>query len=49
MEMVNWRYFIGACILSCGLLLKAGAPAPAVAIGIGAAAFLNWRKQRSAR
>jgi hypothetical protein len=49
MEMVNWKFFIGACILSCGLLFKVGAPVPAVAVGIGAAAFLNWRKQRSSR
>jgi hypothetical protein len=47
--MVNWKYFIGASILSCGLLFKAGAPVPAVAVGIGAAAFLNWRRQRSSR
>jgi hypothetical protein len=45
--MVNWRFFIGACILSGGLLFKAGAPVPAVAVGIGAAAFVSWRRQRS--
>ena len=29
--MVNWKFFIGGCILSCGLLFKMGAPLPAVA------------------
>ena len=33
--MVNWKFFIGGCILSCGLLFKMGAPLPAVALGIG--------------
>jgi hypothetical protein len=47
--MVNWKFFLGACILSCGLLFKAGAPVPAVALGVGAAAIFNWRKQRSTR
>ncbi len=47
--MVNWRFFVGACILSCGLLFKAGAPAPAVALGVAAAAFLNWHRQRGTR
>jgi len=47
--MVNWKFFLGACILTCGLLFKAGAPVPAVAVGIGAAALLNWEKQRRSR
>ena len=47
--MMDWKYFIGACILSCGLLFKAGAPVPAVAMGIAAAALLNWKKHRSSR
>ena len=46
---MNWKFFIGACILTCGLLFKAGAPLPAMAIGIAAAGFLNWRMQRSSR
>ena len=44
---MNWKYFIGACILSCGLLFKVGAPILAMAMGVAAAAFVNWRKQRS--
>jgi len=47
--MVNWKFFIGGCILSCGLLFKMGAPVSAVALGIGAVALLNWRKQRRSR
>ena len=47
--MNNWKFFIGACILSGGLLLKAGAPIFAVAIGAAGVAFLNWRRQRSTR
>jgi hypothetical protein len=43
---MNWKYFIGACILSGGLLFKAGAPVPAVALGIAAVAYLNWRRQK---
>lgn len=44
---MKWKFFIGACILASGLLLKAGAPLVAVILGIGFAAFLTWRKQRS--
>ena len=42
---MNWKFFIGACILTTGLLIKAGAPLIPVAVGIAAAAFVNWRKQ----
>jgi hypothetical protein len=49
MDMVNWKFFVGACILSCGLLFKAGAPLPAVAVGLAAAGFFNWRRHRSSR
>jgi hypothetical protein len=44
---MTWKYFIGASILAMGLLFKAGAPLIPVAIGIAAAAFVNWRNQRS--
>ena len=46
---MKWKYFIGACILSAGLLFKAGAPLAAVVAGIAAAAFVNWRRQRSSQ
>jgi len=44
---MKWKFFIGACILSVGLLLKAGAPLVPVALGIAGAAFFNWKKLRS--
>jgi hypothetical protein len=44
---MNWKFFIGASILSCGLLFKVGAPVLPVAVGVAAAAYLNWRKHRS--
>src|SRR5262245_918581 len=47
--MNNWKFFIGACILSGGLLLKAGAPAAAVLLGIAGVGLLNWRRQRRTR
>ena len=45
---MNWRYFVGACILATGLLLKAGAPLAPVALGIAGAAWFNWYRQRPA-
>jgi hypothetical protein len=45
MEM-RWKFFVGAAILSAGLLFKFGAPIVAIAAGIAAAAFLQWRTQR---
>jgi hypothetical protein len=44
--VLNWKFFVGASILSCGLLLKFGAPVVPVAAGIAAAAFVNWSTQR---
>jgi hypothetical protein len=44
---MKWKYFVGASILSVGLLLKAGAPLVPLALGIAAAAFINWKKQQS--
>jgi hypothetical protein len=41
------KYFLGACILAVGLLLKAGAPIVPIVLGIAGAAFINWRKHRS--
>jgi hypothetical protein len=46
MEM-NWKFLIGASILSAGLLFKIGAPIVPIAAGITVAAVLNWRKQRT--
>jgi hypothetical protein len=44
---MRWKFFIGACILSVGLLFKAGAPLVPVILGIAGAAFFNWKKLRS--
>jgi hypothetical protein len=44
---MRWKFFIGACILSVGLLFKAGAPLVPVVLGIAGAAFFNWKKLRS--
>ena len=44
---MNWKFFIGASILSAGLLFKMGAPIVPIALGITAAALLHWRKQRT--
>ncbi|MEQ1574833.1 MAG: hypothetical protein ABL993_11365 [Vicinamibacterales bacterium] len=41
---MTWRYFIGASILSAGLLLKVGAPVEALALGIALVAAVNWRR-----
>ena len=43
---MRWKYFLGACILSVGLLFKAGAPIVPILLGVGGAAFINWKKQR---
>jgi hypothetical protein len=44
---MKWQYFLGACILSVGLLLKAGAPLVPIVLGIAGAALINWKKRRS--
>lgn len=44
---MTWKYFVGACILAGGLLIKAGAPFPAIAIGMAGAAGINWWKHRN--
>jgi len=43
---MNWKFFIGSCILATGLLVKAGAPLVPIALGIAGAAVVNWKKQR---
>ena len=44
---MNWKFFVGASILSIGLLLKVGAPLVPVALGVAGAALINWKTQRS--
>ena len=41
---MKWKFFLGATILTVGLMLKAGAPLVPVAIGVAGAAFFNWKK-----
>ena len=43
---MNWRFFVGACILAVGILLKLGAPILPIVLGIGLAAFLTWSTRR---
>jgi len=43
---MSWKLFIGASILSAGLLIKVGAPLIPVVLGIVMAAFVNHRRQR---
>jgi hypothetical protein len=43
---MKWKFFVGAAILSVGLVLKAGAPLVPVAIGVAAAAVVAWKMQQ---
>ena len=43
---MKWKFFLGAAILSVGLLIKAGAPLVPIALGVAGAAVLNWKKQQ---
>jgi len=45
---MSWKLFVGASILSVGLLIKAGAPLMPLVMGIAMAAFFNYRRQRGA-
>jgi len=42
----TWKFFVGACILTGGLLLKAGAPVRPVAMGFVLGAGITWLRQR---
>jgi hypothetical protein len=43
---MKWKFFVGASILTCGLLYKFGAPIIALASGVAVAALLNWKRLR---
>jgi len=43
---MNWKFFLGACILAGGLAVKFGAPPAAVVTGLALAGVLNWTRQR---
>ena len=45
---MSWKLFVGASILSAGLLIKVGAPLVSVVMGIAMAAFFNHWRQRGA-
>jgi hypothetical protein len=47
--MTKWKFFIGACILAVGLLLKTGAPLVPVVLGIALAAVVTWTTQQRAK
>ncbi len=44
---MNWKFFVGACILAAGLAIKFGAPLGAVALGLALAGAINWGRQRT--
>ena len=44
---MNWRLFVGAAILTVGLLLKLGAPPLAIVMGLALAAVLSWVTRRT--
>jgi hypothetical protein len=43
---MNWRLFVGASILSVGLLIKLGAPLAAIVAGVALAAVVSWLTRR---
>ena len=45
---MSWKLFVGASILSVGLLIKVGAPLVPCALGIAMAALFNLWRQRGA-
>ena len=45
---MNWKFFVGACILAGALAVKFGAPLLAVAAGVALAGFFTWTRERTA-
>jgi len=45
--MKTWKYFVGACIIAAGVLIKVGVPVVPIVAGIAAAAYLTWKRQAS--
>jgi hypothetical protein len=43
---MKWKFFVGASILACGLLVKVGAPLISLVLGVAFAALVNWRTLR---
>jgi hypothetical protein len=44
---MKWNYFIGACVVVGGALLKSGAPVLAIVGGMALAGLANYLRQRS--
>jgi hypothetical protein len=44
---MNWRFFVGASILSIGLLIKIEVPLVPLVLGVGLAAVVTWKAQRN--
>jgi hypothetical protein len=41
--MTKLKYFLGACILAGGALIKLGAPLVPIALGVALAAIVSWK------
>jgi len=44
---MNWKFFVGASILTVGLLAKIGVPLVPLILGVSLAAAITWKAQRS--
>jgi len=44
--MTKLNYFLGACILVGGVLIKLGAPLVPIALGLALAAIVSWKARR---
>ena len=44
--MTKLNYFLGACILAGGVLIKLGAPLVPIALGLALAAIVSWKARR---
>ena len=47
--MTKLKYFLSACILAAGLLVKLGAPLVPIALGVALAAIVVFRAPRQPR
>jgi hypothetical protein len=47
--MTKLKYFLGACILAGGVLIKLGVPLAPIALGLALAAVVSWKLHRQSR
>jgi hypothetical protein len=47
--MTKLKYFLGACILAGGALIKLGAPLVPIALGLALAAVGSWKVSKRPR